>query len=118
MKRAFQIAFVWILFAAGLVQGLAQTSKLGARKSARKPLPTEVIDINKASAKELERLPGIGPELAHRIEEYRAKSGPFERVEELLNVPGIGPKKFKALSPYVKVEQKAKPERGVQKIKD
>lgn len=118
MKRAFGMVFVWILFTAGLVQGFAQTSQQTPRKSTRKQPPSEVIDINKASVKELAKLPGLGPELAHRIEEYRAKSGPFERVEELLNVPGIGPKKFKALSPFVKVEEKAKPEGGVQKIKN
>ena len=49
------------------------------------------LDINRASAEELEELPGIGPELARRIVAYREAHGPFAAVEDLLRVPGIGP---------------------------
>lgn len=49
------------------------------------------LDLNSATAAELEELPGIGPELARRIIAYREAHGPFRSVEELLNVPGIGP---------------------------
>jgi competence protein ComEA len=52
------------------------------------------IDINRAEAVELEALPGIGPELAQRIIEYREKQGPFQRIEDLMNVRGIGEKNF------------------------
>lgn len=50
------------------------------------------ININTASAGELEELPGIGPAKAAAIVSYREKNGPFRTAEDLVNVPGIGPK--------------------------
>lgn len=50
----------------------------------------EVLDLNSASAAELETLPGIGPALASRIVEYRASIGRLRSIEELTEVPGIG----------------------------
>ncbi len=64
---------------------------------------TEQISINTASAPELERLPGIGPVLAQRIVEYREQNGPFQRLEDLLDVEGIGPSKLENLQDYVRV---------------
>jgi competence protein ComEA len=60
-----------------------------------------MIDINRATAAELERLPGIGPSKAKAIVEYREKHGPFRSVRELTNVKGIGDKTFEALKPLV-----------------
>jgi competence protein ComEA len=60
------------------------------------------IDINQADAQELQKLPGIGPKLAQRILDERAKS-PFQSVEDLRRVSGIGPKILERLRPYVKV---------------
>lgn len=56
-----------------------------------------VVNINTASAAELEALPGIGPALAARIVEYRDGHGPFASVDDLTDVPGIGPAKLEAL---------------------
>jgi len=50
------------------------------------------VNVNTASADELATLPGIGPSYAKRIVDYREKNGPFKRVEDLLNVQGIGEK--------------------------
>ena len=61
------------------------------------------IDINTASAKELERLPGIGPGLAARIISHRAEYGRFRRAEHLLIVRGIGERRFRRLRPYITV---------------
>ncbi len=69
-----------------------------ARKQARFP-----IDLNRASADELEQLPGIGPVLAHRIVEYRQQVGRFESVDELRNVRGIGSKRLEQIRPLVVV---------------
>ena len=55
---------------------------------------TGPISLNRASAKELETLDGIGPVLAARIVAYRNQNGPFLTVEDLLKVSGIGPAKF------------------------
>ena len=62
------------------------------------------INLNKATAEELQRLPGIGPAMAERILEYRKTSGGFKAVEELREVTGIGEKKFAKLEPFVKVK--------------
>lgn len=61
------------------------------------------VDLNAAGLAELEKLPGIGAELANRILDYREAEGNFSSVEELMNVPGIGEKKFAALEDYVTV---------------
>lgn len=61
------------------------------------------VNINTASATELETLPGIGPALAERIVEYRNQHGPFRTVRDLMKVTGIGEKKFAALEDYVTV---------------
>jgi competence protein ComEA len=55
------------------------------------------ININTASAEELTALPGIGPSYAQRIVEHREKNGPFKKVEDLLNVRGIGEKTFEKI---------------------
>jgi competence protein ComEA len=62
----------------------------------------EVIDINRASAQELQRLPGIGPKLSQRIIDEREKR-PFRTADELRRVPGIGPKTLEKLRPYITV---------------
>ena len=61
------------------------------------------IDLNTASALQLESLPGIGSALADRIIAYREETGGFTSVEELLEVYGIGEEKFDKISPYLTV---------------
>jgi competence protein ComEA len=62
-----------------------------------------VLDINQASADDFATLPGIGPKLAGQIVAHRDKHGPFRRVEDLLIIRGIGPKKWKAIRPHLRV---------------
>ena len=62
------------------------------------------ININTASADELEKLPGIGKGFAARIVEHREKYGPFRRPEHLIMVRGISDKRFRALRDLITVE--------------
>jgi competence protein ComEA len=62
-----------------------------------------LLNINTATASELEDLPGIGPVLAERIVAYRQEHGPFQKVEDLLRVPGIGPAKLADIEGLVTV---------------
>jgi competence protein ComEA len=63
-----------------------------------------VINLNTATVKELEALPGIGPALAKRIIAFRDKRKGFKRVEELLAIPGISEKKWRAILDKVEVK--------------
>jgi len=72
-----------------IVLALAATPATLAAGKAQKETPV-LINVNTANLEELVTLPGIGESYALRLIEYRKKHGPFERVEDLLNVRGIG----------------------------
>lgn len=69
-----------------------------------RPALTARLNINTATAAELELLPGIGPALAGRILEDRAAAGPFRSVEDLDRVKGIGPRTMDRLRELITVE--------------
>ncbi len=71
-----------------LVAQKAQPAKADAGAAAA------VINLNTATAEQLDALPGVGAKMAARIIEYRQKNGPFKKVEDLMNVKGIGEKAF------------------------
>ena len=64
-----------------------------------------LLDINRATAAEWEELPGIGEVLAARIVEYRDAHGPFTRLDELLQVDGIGQGILRKIQPYVGIAE-------------
>jgi competence ComEA-like helix-hairpin-helix protein len=70
----------------------------------REALTARRVDLNRASAAELARLPGVGPVLAERIVEVRASAGPFASVDELQRVAGFGRWKLERMRTLVVVE--------------
>ncbi len=68
------------------------------------------IDLNTATRSQLDGLPGIGPVIAERILELREKSGPFKRIEDLMNIRGIGEKKFLKLKDLITAKTKQQSE--------
>src|SRR5579862_1561843 len=70
---------------------------------AQKTPPTQPINLNTATIAQLETLPGIGPNTARAIVDFRNHSGPFQRVEDLLAIKGISKSKLEKLRPYVTV---------------
>ena len=74
-----------------------------APRSAAKPPSTAIVNLNTASAIDLEGLPGIGAKTAARIVEFRQKNGPFKKIEELMNVQGVGEKNFLKLKPQLSI---------------
>lgn len=62
-----------------------------------KPMYSGIVNINSATAEELQTLPGIGPTYAQRIIDYREENGPFQTIGELANVEGIGEKRLEAI---------------------
>ena len=83
--------------------GAPSRHRAGRGNGKHKLQPGQTLDVNTASEQELTTLPGVGPGLARRIIEYRAANGPFQSVEDLQNVSGIGPSKFEKMAPYVRL---------------
>jgi competence protein ComEA len=73
---------------------LITVPRIGGTGATPAPAGTVGIDLNRSSASQLEQLPGVGPVLAERIVAYREANGPFDEVEDLLDVPGIGEAKL------------------------
>ncbi|MGW5363728.1 ComEA family DNA-binding protein [Actinopolymorpha pittospori] len=67
------------------------------------PTPGGLVDLNTATAAELETLPGVGPVLAQRILDFRAEHGRFVSIEDLREVSGIGEQKYVDLQARVRV---------------
>ena len=74
-------------------------SKAASGKAAA--APAAIVNLNTATVTQLATLPGIGETAARRIIEYRDKNGGFKKVEELMNVKGIGEKSFLKLKPLI-----------------
>ncbi len=76
------------------------TSLDEAKREAQTPL---LVNVNTADAKELDELPEIGPSTAQKIVEHRRHRGNFKSVDDLEDVPGIGPKKLEKIKLFATV---------------
>ena len=93
VRLAAAVAALVIALCAGTVNASAQDT--GAAVA--------TVNINTASAEQFEALPGVGAKTAQRILEHRQKNGPFKKVEELMNIKGIGEKSVLKLKPYLTI---------------
>jgi competence protein ComEA len=91
------------LLAIPFVGGAADTGLAGGESgvATEEPTASDLININTATVEELDNLPGIGPTTAQKIIDYRTENGPFQRIEDLLNGSGIGPSTFELLKDLV-----------------
>lgn len=91
--RNRKISPVWTLV---LCLALAITPVATMAQKGKSP-QEEKININTATVDQLQTLPGVGPSLASSILEYRQKVGKFKKIEEILNIKGMGEKKFQKI---------------------
>ena len=82
--------------------GGGSTGTGGSGGGAASTIPL-LVDLNSATADDLDRLPGVGPSTAKAIIDHRTRNGPFASVDDLLKVKGIGPSKLAELRPWVRV---------------
>ena len=97
LVAAAAVAMFFITAPAGFVFGEVPAPNQEAESS------TSLVGLNTATGPELEALPGVGPALAARIIEYREANGGFKKLEDLMNVRGIGERTFLRLRPLVSV---------------
>jgi competence protein ComEA len=102
MRLVVSLLSAALLVAAPSLDAATQ-EKASARSSGKPAAAGAVVNINTAPATELQTLPGIGAKTAARIVEYRQKNGPFKKIEELMNVRGVGEKNFLKLKSQVTV---------------
>jgi competence protein ComEA len=94
------IVCVWVL----ATPLSAQEKPAGAKAV---PTAAAPLNLNTATVAQIATLPGIGPKAAQRIVDYRQKNGGFKKIEELMNVKGIGEKSFLKLKPLITVTEKS-----------
>lgn len=95
---------------AGVVLGWYALDRRDMRPAVFAPMETAVrqqaaaLNVNEATAAELEDLPGIGPALAERILAWREENGPFSGAGDLQQVSGIGPALCEAIAPFIRYQ--------------
>ena len=102
-RLSFVLGVLMVLaLAVPVAQAQEKTEKAKSAPTASAP-----INLNTATVAQLETLPGIGSRTAQLIVEHRQKNGGFKKIEELMNIKGIGEKSFLKIKPHVTVGDKA-----------
>ena len=102
-KRVLMITMIGFFVLLGVIVNDRAAPKEVEPQNAKRSLSEFPIDINRASEKDLEKLPMIGPVKAKAIVDYRNKNGPFRKVEDIVKVSGIGEKTLERIRDYVTV---------------
>jgi competence protein ComEA len=102
ITRILMAAILGIAVSAAAVsaQNKATTPKAAATATATAAAP---VNLNTATVEQLATIPGVGPRMAERIIDYRQKNGGFKKVEDLMNVSGVGEKSFLKMKPLITV---------------
>lgn len=100
MTRILMAAILGVAVSAAVAsaQSKATTPKAAATATATAP-----VNLNTATVEQLATIPGVGPKMAERIIDYRQKNGGFKKVEDLMNVSGVGEKSFLKMKPLITV---------------
>lgn len=103
MIRSYGRAFLF-----GLTATLGLALLLSGPLTAGPSAADQKVNINTATSAELQTLPRIGSQIAQRIIDFREKNGPFQKIEELMKVQGIGEKVYQGLREQITVGKPAK----------
>ncbi len=104
MQRAFVLTALCAGFLVMTLHGHAFAEPGVAALQSTEAEQAETVELNTATAAELRTLPRVGERTAQRIIEYREEHGGFEKIEDLMNVRGIGEKTFLRLRPLVRID--------------
>ena len=103
MRRLSVTSVIALVLLLAGISSQAGTQAATQEKTASQPAAAALVNLNTATAADLAKLPGIGPAVAARIVEYRQKNGSFKKIEDLMNVKGIGEKSFLKLKAHLSV---------------
>ena len=99
MMRILMAAILGIAVSAAAANAQSKsTPKAAGAATATAAAP---VNLNTATAEQLATIPGVGPKMAERIIEYRQKNGGFKKIEDLMNVSGVGEKSFLKMKPLI-----------------
>jgi len=101
MMRILMAAILGIAVSAAAASAQSKsTPKAATAATATAAAP---VNLNTATAEQLATIPGVGPKMAERIIDYRQKNGSFKKIEDLMNVSGVGEKSFLKMKPLITV---------------